>query len=145
METNKEEQLNENNGNFYIIAVNWEEISDNENEQDQKVEEVKQAPKKQLLKDKHGEIIITKLEEYVEPTKQVREARGDKRMQQGYDFGDLSVDEESEEDEDNDEESEEEETETQEDKKKKKNVKPEKKKEEDLDDLLKEFGGNNFY
>lgn len=34
-------------------------------------------PKKQLLKDKYGEIIINKLDTYVEPVKQVKEARGD--------------------------------------------------------------------
>jgi hypothetical protein len=91
------------------------------------------------LRDKHGEILVSKLEEYVEPTKQVREARGDVRLQNGYNFGDLSVDESEDEDEEDDaEESEEEEVVEQ----KKKKPKAEKKANAaDLDDLLAEFGG----
>ncbi len=39
--------------------------------------EIPKEPKKLILKDKYGEIIINKLETYVEPVKQIKEARGD--------------------------------------------------------------------
>lgn len=63
----------------------WEDKSEDEelNEQsdDNKEEvpqqEIKKEPKKKLLKDEHGEIIINKLDTYIEPVKQVKEARGD--------------------------------------------------------------------
>jgi len=32
--------------------------------------------KKPIIKDSHGEIIISKLDEYVEPTREVKETRG---------------------------------------------------------------------
>lgn len=56
----------------------WEEVgSDAEQEEKEQVDKVveKKVEKKQLLKDKHGEIIINKLDAYVEPTKAVKEAR----------------------------------------------------------------------
>jgi hypothetical protein len=93
-----------------------------------------------LVRDKHGEIVINKLDEYIEPTKGVREARGDVRLQNNYNFGDLSVDK-SEDEEDEEEEESEEEVETQEQQKKKKQKVEKKGNADDLDDLLKEFGG----
>jgi hypothetical protein len=35
------------------------------------------VPKVPILKDKTGEILITKLEAYIEPVKAIKEARGD--------------------------------------------------------------------
>jgi len=60
----------------------------------------KKQPMKQILKDKFGEIIITKLDTYVEPHKAVKEARGDVRLQNNYNFGDLSYEENEDEEED---------------------------------------------
>merc|ERR1712032_879708 len=61
--------------------------------------EIKKEPKKPILKDKTGEILITKLEAYVEPVRAVKETRGDTRDTNKYNFGDLSVDESDEEEE----------------------------------------------
>ena len=74
----------------------WDEISENEEEvekekkKEQKVEKVvekrtapiitpskPEEPKKVYLKTKHGDIVIDKLESYIEPVRQVRERRGD--------------------------------------------------------------------
>jgi hypothetical protein len=72
---------------------NWAEVSEGEEEDlhkkaennehsDKKessnpVAERPAEPKKTYLKTKTGDIVIDKLEKYVEPVKQVREARGD--------------------------------------------------------------------
>ena len=124
---------------------NWEEYgSDNDNDENEishnkeETKIVEKVEKKTLIKDKHGEIIITKLETYVEPSKIVKEARGDVRLQNNYNFGDVSYDESVEENEEDEEGEEVEEVVEEEEKKKKtKNVK---KNNEDLDELLKEFG-----
>lgn len=59
-----------------INLENWADLSDNEQETVPVKKEVeKPQPKKPILKDKHGEIIINTLGEYVEPVKEVREAR----------------------------------------------------------------------
>jgi hypothetical protein len=122
----------------------WSDYDNSDNEDEGPVEEKKEVvkePKKQLQKDKTGEIIISKLEAYVEPTKTVKEARGDTRMRNNYDFGDISFDESESEGEhqknDSIEEKEEESEEENDNKRKKKQTH---KKEEDLDELLKEFG-----
>ena len=123
---------------------NWEEYG-SDNEQDEKeishIQEetkiVEKVEKKILIKDKHGEIIITKLEAYVEPSKTVKEARGDVRLQNNYNFGDVSYDESDEENDENEDDVEVDEAEEEEKKKKTKHVK---KNQEDLDELLKEFG-----
>ena len=112
----------------------WEEGSDEE-EEEQKTKVVAQ-PKRPLLKDKNGEIIINKLDTYIEPTKAVKEARGDTRMANRYNFGELSFDEDEEEEEEETSQHEESAEET----KKKKNKSVKKTQAEDLDDLLKEFG-----
>jgi hypothetical protein len=117
---------------------NWHEYgSDAEQEDKEKKSDVPKEPKKVLLKDKFGEIIINKLETYVEPTKGVKEARGDNRMANRYDFGDLSFDsddEEEEADEDHEEVEYEEET------KKKHKAQNKKITNEDLDDIFKDLG-----
>ena len=74
----------------------WDEISENEEEvenqkkKEQKVEKIvekrttpiitpanPEVQKKVYLKTKNGDIVIDKLDTYVEPTRQVRETRGD--------------------------------------------------------------------
>merc|ERR1711957_509143 len=59
--------------------------------------EITKSPKRAILKDKTGEILITKLELYVEPVRAIREARADNRDKNSYNFGDLSVEESSDE------------------------------------------------
>merc|ERR1711957_246517 len=59
--------------------------------------EITKSPKRAILKDKTGEILITKLELYVEPVRAIREARADNRDKNNYNFGDLSVEESSDE------------------------------------------------
>ena len=71
----------------------WGDISENEEEETKKVE-VKQKSekpvemrkelvipgkeeKKTYLKNQYGDIVINKLDTYIEPTKQIKEARGD--------------------------------------------------------------------
>ena len=145
MEINNENQV-ENNGMLEVIIENWDVYSDNEHNEEKKTESKKEVkePKKPILKDKYGEIIINKLDDYVEPVKQVKEARGDLRLRNNYNFGDLSIDEDesSEYEEKNDDVISEEEP-SDEEKPKKKKIVEKKKNQEDLDDLLKEFGGNN--
>ena len=53
---------------------NWhDQASDeDESEEEEKVEEKAKKPKQEILKDKHGEILITKLDDYIEPEKQVK-------------------------------------------------------------------------
>ena len=123
---------------------NWEEYgSDNEQEEkaaehgEVEVKSFERIEKKVLNKDKHGEIIITKLETYVEPSKIVKEARGDVRLQNNYNFGNVSYDESDEEIEEEEDENAEE---VEEEEQKKKKTKNAKKQNEDLDELLKEFG-----
>jgi aconitase A len=67
--------------------IDWDDKSEDEEEhQEEKANsvneeeihtEIKKSPKRAILKDKTGEILITKLEQYVEPTRAVRETRGD--------------------------------------------------------------------
>lgn len=98
------------------------------------------------MKDKHGEIIITKLEAYVEPHRGIREVRTDMKTKNNYDFGNLSVDEDDEDEKEEIQEKQEEDEEDVEEigKSKKKNKKQEKK-EENLDDLLAEFGSKIYF
>jgi len=129
-------------------------------------EKVQKEPKKPLLKDQYGDIIINKIDTYVEPVKQVKETRGEtsinyfkkifplnfliinlfftysKGTQNRYDFGDLSVDEESDDDQKDSEQKKEEEAFVIESKKKKNNNKQQKKATDDvdLDSLLEQFG-----
>ena len=53
-----------------------------------KKKEKEEKPKKkkgqELIRDVHGEILITKLDEYVEPEKVVKEAKGDIRDANNY-------------------------------------------------------------
>jgi hypothetical protein len=93
--------------------------------------------------------MITKLDEYIEPPKEVKEAKGDVRDANRYNFGALiNKDEESEEEEEkneNEKEKKEEEVKVEEEetkKKKKKKGKQNKKEEDDydLDEVLAEFG-----
>ena len=56
----------------------------------------KKKEKPQLIKDEHGEILITKLDEYIEPEKVVKEAKGDIRDANIYNFGALIKAEEGE-------------------------------------------------
>lgn len=74
---------------------NWDELSENEDEEHDKKKEVKEervvekrvnqlvstpkpeAPKKVYLKTKTGDIVIDKLDAYIEPVKMCRETRGD--------------------------------------------------------------------
>ena len=72
---------------------NWAEISEGEEEEVNKKAENNEnseknvntnpasekpaEPKKTYLKTKTGDIVIDKLEKYVEPVKQIKEARGD--------------------------------------------------------------------
>lgn len=55
----------------------WNDYSDNENQEGEKKHEKVKTEKKQILKDQYGNIIINKLDAYVEPTRQIKEARGD--------------------------------------------------------------------
>ena len=75
---------------FNVIIKDWdlEPNSDGEAEKIEvkkevvpKKEEVKYGPSKPILKDKYGEIIINTLEAYVEPKKDIKEARGDTSKQ----------------------------------------------------------------
>ena len=71
-----------------------EEVSDDEdNEVEEKKEEKKkEEPKKvkqKLIRDKNGEVLITKLDDYVEPEKKVKEAKGDVRDANIYNFASL--------------------------------------------------------
>lgn len=103
-----------------------------------KKSEIKE-PKKHIVKDKHGEIIITKLEAYVEPVRAVKEVRTDMKTRNNYDFGDLSIDEDEEVDDTQQikEEIEDEEEEVEITKKKNKK---EKKQDANLDDIFAELG-----
>lgn len=118
---------------------NWDAyVSDNE---ENKLP-VKES-KKPILKDKNGDIIINKLEDYREPERPVKEARGDVRGASNYDFGDLSFEEEDEDEQETEkkevyEDIEETGEEKKQKKKKQKSTKKDRK--EDIDDLLKEFG-----
>ena len=74
---------------------NWDELSENEDEEHDRKKEVIQEkvvekrinqlvtpakpepPKKVYLKTQTGDIVIDKLDSYIEPVKMVREARGD--------------------------------------------------------------------
>lgn len=72
---------------------NWAELSEGEEEEQQKkvenskisqtklnttpAQEKPAEPKKTYLKTKTGDIVIDKLDKYVEPVKQIKEARGD--------------------------------------------------------------------
>ena len=79
----------------------WNEAASDSEEEEAK-EEKKEEPKKPkpvYQKDKHGEILITKLDDYVEPPKEVKEAKGDIRDANKYDFKALVDSEEEEEDE----------------------------------------------
>jgi hypothetical protein len=137
METNNqvvEENKQKEEQKDTLKDEHWEEGSDEEEEVKTKV--VSQ-PKKHYQKDKHGEIIISTMDVYVEPSKAVKEARGDQRMMNKYDFGDLSYSEEDEQEEENQTETVNEE---EEEKKKKKTQSKSKKAVDNLDDLLKEFG-----
>lgn len=135
METSNQPNLPEENKDT-LKDEHWEEGSDEEEEEKTKVPS---QPKKVVQKDKHGEIIISKLDAYVEPTKTVKETRGDTKMTNKYNFGDLSFDEDEDEEEEEEEKTGAVAEETEE--KKKKKSKPVKKTQKgDLDDLLKEFG-----
>lgn len=70
---------------------NWDEIEEEEEEQHQPQPEAKkekvvekrkafeggEAPKKIYNKTKNGDIVIESMDRYVEPVKQIKEARGD--------------------------------------------------------------------
>lgn len=64
---------------FIPSLENWEAYSDNEQESPKReiVSETQAPPKKNIKKDQHGEIIISTLGEYIEPHKEVKEARAD--------------------------------------------------------------------
>ena len=54
-----------------------EEQSENQSVEKNNINiEIKKEPKKPILKDKTGEILITKLDTYIEPVKAIKEARG---------------------------------------------------------------------
>ena len=84
----------------------WDDVgSDQERVQeeapkDKKVEKVvPKEPKKPLHRDKHGEIVIDKLDAYVDPVKTVKEAKADVRDINRYNFKDLNIGVKQEEDE----------------------------------------------
>lgn len=59
--------------------VDWEATSDNEEEGKEEKKKVEKKPKPEpskVLKDKHGEIVINTLDAYIEPKKEIKEARG---------------------------------------------------------------------
>jgi hypothetical protein len=70
--------------------VDWEEqASDDEEEDQNEKKEEKEKPKKKKLQLINGEVMITKLDEYIEPPKEVKEAKGDIRDANRYNFGAL--------------------------------------------------------
>ena len=88
----KKEEIEENN---------WHEQSDEEESEEEKKEEEpktkKPKEKQSLVRDKNGEILITKLDDYVEPEKQIKEAKGDIRDANIYNFSSLVKAEQDEE------------------------------------------------
>ena len=64
---------------------------EDEEEEQKKEEQPKEEPKpkKVFLKNALGDILITKLDDYVEPPKEVKEAKGDVRDANKYDFSAL--------------------------------------------------------
>lgn len=78
-EIETKEQINQENGKYKIKKTleDWNDYSDNENQEGEKKQNKVQTEKKAILKDQYGNIIINKLDTYVEPTRQIREARGD--------------------------------------------------------------------
>ena len=96
-ETKKEEEKKDDGENN-----DWHDqvSSEDENEEEEKKEEKKEAKpqkvKQQLIRDKNGEVLITKLDDYVEPEKKVKEAKGDIRDANIYNFASLVKAEEDE-------------------------------------------------
>ena len=90
-ETKKEDEKKDDGDNN-----DWHTPSsdEDENEEEEKKEEKKKGkPKKikqDLIKDKNGEILITKLDDYIEPEKKVKEAKGDVRDANIYNFASKS-------------------------------------------------------
>ncbi len=94
--------------------------------------------KQQLIKNKHGEILITKLDDYVEPEKKVKEAKGDIRDANIYNFSSLvKEDVDEEEHKKKSEEVKEEKKEEKKKKKKKSKVKRKRKKKEKINNKIK--------
>lgn len=63
------------------LLENWDDYSDSEQQGEQEKKgdkkKVSKEPKKAIEKDKYGNIIISKLDAYIEPIKGVKETRGD--------------------------------------------------------------------
>ena len=75
--------------------VDWEEqASDDEEElendkEKENSENKENKPKREKIKKINGEIMITKLDEYIEPPKEVKEAKGDVRDANKYNLNTL--------------------------------------------------------
>lgn len=127
----------------HMEDADWEEVvseGEEKNQNNEKTKAVKKQPKKEIFRDNRGEIVISKLDAYVEPQKTVKEVRGGEQISNKYDFGDLSFSDEEEPKQENVIEENEEESDEDAEKTKSKKKKPAKKNKEDLDDLLAEFG-----
>ena len=85
-EDEKKEDLEEKN---WHDQASDEDESEEEEKDEKKEENQQKKPKQEIIKDKHGEILITKLDEYIEPEKQVKEAKGDIRDANIYNFSSL--------------------------------------------------------
>ena len=125
-EKKKEDEKKENLGD-----KSWEGSDEDEDEEEEKNEEKKkEEPKKikqELIRDKNGEVLITKLDDYIEPEKKIKEAKGDIRDANIYNFASL-VKAEADEEEENEKKEEVKEEKKEEEKEEEKNEGKKKKK-----------------
>ena len=105
MSSEDKDQKKEDEKKEDLEEKNWHEQASDEDESEEEEKEEKEEkkeskpkkPKQEIIKDKYGEILITKLDDYVEPEKKVKEAKGDIRYANIYNFSSLVKAEEDEE------------------------------------------------